>query len=111
MSDYLKTPGEMIVNFIEVILKNDLWGAQILNVNFPESNTSVFEFSKLTLRQQDAYDRSYKPSNNFFEYVGDRIIDTSSDNTDVAVLSRGKISVTPCIFDLTNHTLIPSLNN
>ena len=86
-NDYLITPGQMVANFIDVILNNDLWGAQILNVNFPGNNTTEFQFSKLTLNQQDAYDRSYKPTSNFFD-MGDRMVDSSGDNTDVAVLSR-----------------------
>lgn len=98
ISIYLKHPGETAVNIINLALKRNFWGAQILNINLPEQATDKILVTK--------------PLPNILEYFPYVIMDESSHTFryplslhenprrdvmyDTGAILGGYISVTPC---------------
>ena len=109
ISGFLDVPGKMAEHIFKKALEEDMWGAQILNINFPSEHTLKYKFTKLTQLHQDAYDRSWKPEDNMFYYKGRRVASDPDENTDSKVLSEGSITITPCKFDFTDYDILKRL--
>jgi 5'-nucleotidase len=108
----LDYPGKALLLTFNKIVENNYFGAKILNVNFPSIKTTKMKLTKLTPKQQDTFDISWKPTDNNFSYVGGRNLSVKLDDSyDNAALSKGIISITPCIHDLTDFAAIETQGN
>ena len=110
INKYLEVPGKMAERMINETIENDLWGAEILNINFPSVHTKEYRFTRLTKFHQDAFDRSWKPKDNMYYYKGGKSNDHKDQHSDTNAITEGVVSITPCRFDLTDAALFDSLN-
>lgn len=112
IDDLMEYPGKAILITINKIIDNNYFGARIVNVNMPATSTQEMKLTKLAPTHQDAYDRSWKPTDNNFYYEGGREKHSKlTDDYDSVALSKGIISITPCIHDLTDFAAIETQGN
>lgn len=109
LESVLSTPGLMVEYILTTALENNLWDAPILNISLPSNNTKEYVFVPLAKYEQDAYDMSWKPTDNTFKYIGGMQRNIVDKDTDIAVLLDGKIAITPTRYELTDRELIKKL--
>lgn len=105
-------PGKAVLTAINKLIEHNYFNAKILNVNIPSRSTEKMKLTKLTPKHQDAYDRSWKPTDNNFYYEGGREEHaTLTEDYDSIALAKGMISITPCVHDLTDFAAIETQSN
>lgn len=104
LEEYLAYPGETALAVIQLALANNLWGAPLLNVNFPEKKPRSIVFT----RPLSNLNTFFQPveldeKKHTFTYPGGIIEHTQTDPTiDVFALQNGHVSITPCRADFLN---------
>lgn len=88
----------------------------LLNVNIPhipEQEIKGVTIAKLGIRQYDnAFDHRKDPRGKSYYWLGGQLATVeNADNSDVAAIERGEVTVTPIHFDLTNYPLMSELEN
>lgn len=83
----------------------------LLNVNVPalaEEQVAGVEITRLgVIEYENTFERRQDPRGRIYYWMGGSIVDAANeDGTDVAALKKGKISVTPIHFDLTNYAIM-----
>ena len=86
----------------------------LLNVNvpaLPESELKETAITKLGVRcYENTFERRLDPRGRHYYWMSGKLAESDNDpDTDVMAVREGKISVTPVHFDLTNYSLIHSL--
>ncbi|MGE5612074.1 MAG: 5'/3'-nucleotidase SurE [Bacillota bacterium] len=101
---------------INLILSGGLRGGQIVSVNIPpfnadESPRGIKVVRQCTRSWVDTYDRRQDPrGNDYYWNTSVFTLSNTDDDTDVAALRDGYITVTPLQFDLTNYGLMREWN-
>lgn len=115
LDEYLEYPGNVAKQIIDLVLKNELWGSKLMNINFPYKATTELRVTKLLEDVRMIYDYSEKVSGDqdHFSFEGaDRVFKKDIDPVyDVRALTDGVISLTPCQVDLVNNTLYQKLQS
>ena len=99
---YIEYPGTEVNKVIELIIKNDFWGCDLLNVNFPEKRvkeTNTVKFVKPLPCLKDFYDYEHMldKENHRFKYPKDfQKRAHSSLECDGGAVRAGYITITPC---------------
>lgn len=103
LSEYIVYPGKAISSLLDLILENELWGANFINVNLPQKMTTKVKITTLAANAKEIYDYNFDPfSTNdlgirHFTYKGQRIYNPDMDpNTDAMAITKQYISVNPC---------------
>lgn len=109
-----KPAAQFICTLIEKLQQRLLANAMLLNVNVPSlpaHKISGVEITKLGVRQyENVFEERKDPRGRSYFWMGGTIGNAPNDqDSDIAVVAKGKISVTPLHFDLTNYALIDSL--
>ncbi len=110
-------PSKHIVRkLLEQFTNHPLKPSTCLNINIPK--LGVAEIAGIRVcRQAKAYwredfDKRTDPSGKEYYWLSGKFIDQDSgDDTDIAALRNGYVSVVPVQFDLTSHEMIETLNN
>ncbi len=107
-------PGKIAAQVVELAVKNNFWGADLLNVNLPLKPTRTMVFTRPTTKISDVFDytgywrdRDQGQVKQHYSYAqGGRVynLDLSSEY-DVKAVSDGYISIAPCKFDILNETI------
>ncbi len=101
VEDYIDYPGSSAKFIFNEILKNDFFGKQIVNVNFPKNKT--FEYKKTTLLQRltKFYKYPVIVGENTYSYeeevYANDVVMLQDQSIDAAALTAGFISVTPVV--------------
>ncbi len=103
LEEYFEYPGKALTQLLELSIENRLWGAQMLNINFPHSPTNTVKVTKLMQNVRKIYqsDQKVTGKEGHYMYKGRRIFSTTADPMyDVRALSDGHISISPCTIDM-----------
>lgn len=95
---FKKFPGEMILRTLDYVLSNELWDAEILNINFPTTDSKKYKFTKLLTHLERYYKYPIKLNyeDGRFEYNRDLDIEETDKDFDAIAVDNGFISITPC---------------
>lgn len=98
-----------ISSIAKTVLRNELPYGTLLNVNIPNSNEQEIKGIKVCrqakARWKEDFNKRTDPfGRNYYWMTGDFVNMDEGDDTDVAALAAGYISVVPTMFDLTDHT-------
>ncbi|HSU69419.1 MAG TPA: 5'/3'-nucleotidase SurE [Tepidisphaeraceae bacterium] len=109
--DYARTAG-LAMKVIRQILEGGLKGGQVVSVNIPplragEPPTGVKVVRQCTAAWNDTYDERIDPRGRPY-YWNNTIfrLGATEEDTDVAALREGYITVTPLQFDLTHYPML-----
>lgn len=95
---FKKFPGEMILRTLDYVLSNELWDAEILNINFPTTDSEKYKFTKLLTHLERYYiypiDLDYDQGK--FVYPGGLNVRETDNDFDAIATDQGYISITPC---------------
>lgn len=96
---YESYPLQPLTSLLKNILTHDLWGAALVNVNFPEKSTSRARFTKPldSLQKFYTYPIKMDAETHHFSYLSQPIPSSTDHNSDeeVGALMRNIISITP----------------
>lgn len=111
--DY-RPAARFIGKLIFAMQKYQLPPNTLLNVNVPdlaEDSIDGYVITKLGVRKyENVFEKRQDPRGKTYYWMGGTIADSENDeDSDVAVVKKGKISITPIHFDLTNYELIKNL--
>jgi len=86
----------------------------LLNVNVPalsEADITGVAITKLGFRQyENTFERREDPRGRSYYWMGGQLVeDDTAEDSDVNAVKEGKIAVTPIHFDLTNYSLLHTL--
>ena len=99
LDSYIQYPLQPLSNLLKKILSNDLWGADIVNVNFPEQSTHSARSTKSVGNLQTFYNYPVvkrEPSGHYIYSVG--VVPSSpkhEKDEEVGALMDNIISITP----------------
>jgi 5'-nucleotidase len=114
ISSYFKYPGDVLRPLISLILREDLWGAPLLNINLPQQASNTIRFTKILkdITRYFTYPITVDPATHHFSYDRKPInILEKNLRYDVAAMAQGHISITPCAFDMTHFSTFARLEN
>ena len=103
-----------IQRIVRSVLKNKLPPGVLLNVNIPNLPTDEIKGVAITRQAESRWQESFverlDPMNKPYYWIAGEFVDLDNgDDTDLAALRRGFISITPIRPDLTAHDLIGEL--
>ena len=108
LDEYLKYPGELICPLLDQIEKEKYWGANLLNINFPNDSTHEVLITQGIANVRAVYDYSagaYNPEGGHFSYSNTRLYNPDlSDELDATAMTKGIISITPFMYDILDRT-------
>ena len=98
LSSYFDYPGDVVNKLIREAIKNDFWGAMILNVNLPSKKTTTVHFAKPL---EDIYGYWVPPVLDMvtrqFSYPKKNHAKLKKEPIwDTAIIEKGNISISPC---------------
>jgi len=95
---YHTYPGQEAYKIIQEAIKEDLWGAEILNINFPAQPTAEVIFTDCMETMYGLWATSvlYADAHTYTAPVRTFTKGMAPFGTDVWALEKGKISITPC---------------
>lgn len=98
ISKFLDYPGKVAHGVIEKTMSHALWGADIVNINLPQRPTKIVEVVKPLKNIYRLWPpmKVNKTTGSYSYGVRNRTSHLGSKDTDVQVLSRGHISMSPC---------------
>lgn len=111
---YLDYPGEVISKTLKCCFEQHLWGAKLLNINFPRVPAFAIRF----VRFEQSLDNCYPPvaihedSRTFsypFSHPLAELRKKKNPSLDVNALSQGYITITPQMIDWTEEELYSKL--
>ena len=111
IENFLDYPGKHARDIIDYILKNDFWGAEMINVNFPKSANGQMKFCKPFHKNYDFYSSKINLGDDGkFKYgrIADKTLDYSNDY-DAIALRDGFITLTPFKRDNANDAILGKL--
>lgn len=97
-SSFLKYPGKAAYTVLKDAISNTCWGADIININLPQQQTTIIEFVKPL---KDIYAlwpaiQLNKTTKTYSYGKRERSSHLGAKDTDVQALARGHIAVSPC---------------
>lgn len=104
-----------IQHVVKSVLANNLPDGVLLNVNIPDLPADEIKGIKVTRQAESRWQESFveriDPMNKPYYWIAGEFVDLDNkDDTDLAALKSGYVSVTPVRPDLTAHDLIEGLN-
>jgi 5'-nucleotidase len=105
-------PAQFARVAIERVLKQGLTGGQVANINLPplrpdESPTGIKVCRQCCRPWPDQYDRRKSPSGRDYYWMSTEYkLGDADEDTDVAALRQGFVTVTPLQFDLTENAML-----
>jgi len=101
LESYLKYPGETAFDVLDLCLQHELWGANLLNINFPEKPTTEVVFARPLANINNFFmPVELDQKTMTFSYPGGVLEPEQTDlQIDVHALQSGKITITPCRAD------------
>ncbi|MDH5533014.1 MAG: hypothetical protein OEX81_01135 [Candidatus Pacebacteria bacterium] len=98
---YIEHPGENAKKIIEMTLKNNLWGSDLININIPLTKGSKVSFTKPIANVEEFYAPiQLEQTPRTFHYPCEMMdIVNTVPGTDLHALQKGEISVSPCRTD------------
>ncbi|MFZ2025520.1 MAG: 5'/3'-nucleotidase SurE [Microgenomates group bacterium] len=95
---FIKHPGMSAKNILDEAFRTKCWGASIANINIPAHHTTIVEFAKpLEIMRGLWPPMELNKKTGMFSYVsGDHMLTMGDADTDVQVIQRGHIAVSPC---------------
>ena len=118
IDDFLNYPGRKALELLYALIGKNLFGAQMININFPREKTDVVKLTQATQYITDVFnlgDDEVVPPNGekpgSFQYTGERKMQKLAGSSDLAAINNGFISITPYQADLTDKTLLAQLQN
>jgi len=99
ISPYLEYPGRTMARLIDLAIKKNLWGADILNVNFPAKTSKTIKFTVPLPDLSEYYSYPLTVDTKHHRYTYPRIYSRRMNKDwryDSGAVLRGYISVTPC---------------
>jgi len=106
--------ANFMLRMLRVICEYNLPNDTLLNINVPgrkRSEIGGVSITKLGLRHyHNTFQKRVDPRGRSYYWLAGTLVDTSEEeDTDIAAIKRGCISVTPIQFDLTNYQLLEML--
>lgn len=107
--------AEYIYKIIPHLFQQALSPHTLLNINIPGAREEIAgtAFTRLGIRQyHNAFEKRICPRGRSYYWMAGEAVDIINDgekDTDVAVIKKGYISITPLQFDLTNHKQLDEL--
>jgi len=107
----LEYPGKAFFKIFNLALKNDLWGARLLNVNFPYEPTRKIRFTKPCPYVADFYNCKVQIDRKAKNYIlPPGIVDKKlNPSFDAGALLRGEISISPCATNFSDENIYRKL--
>jgi 5'-nucleotidase len=98
---YIKHPGENAKKVISMALENNLWQADLLNINIPLKKAKKVSFTKPIANVEEFYTPiKLEQAPQTFHYPCEMMdIVNTIPGTDLHALQKGKISISPCRTD------------
>lgn len=98
LSPYFTYPGETTDHIIRKVMDKKLWGADIVNINFPKKQTTVAEFAQPLsgIHGLWSYIQLDKKTGLFSYGKRDYNKKLGGHDTDVQIIARNHIAITPC---------------
>ncbi|MFH0749920.1 MAG: 5'/3'-nucleotidase SurE [Candidatus Gottesmanbacteria bacterium] len=95
---FINHPGRSAKVALTEAFRTNCWGAAIVNINIPAKETKVFEFARPLEVMQGLWPPiELNKNTGMFSYKsGDHVLTMGSNDTDVQVVRRGHIAITPC---------------
>ena len=111
IKSYLDHPGKTASKIVSLILKNNLWGSQFVNVNFPADKTKKIVFTRplSNITKFYKYPVTIDNKTGTFIYPQDIVKKKADLQTDAGAIQRGYISVTPCKIDMVDDRVFNRL--
>ncbi len=97
---------------VKVVLEKGLPEETLLNVNIPVTKCGEkppgIKVTRLGKRRyENIFEKRTDPRGKTYYWMGGEVYDIQEDpDTDIAVTKKGEVSVTPLLFDVTNHRVI-----
>lgn len=103
---YVEYPGKIAISLIHLCMNQDLWGARMLNINFPKKPTREVLFTNLLTDHRRYYKYPGNLSGGIFSYSKSysNTLETST-KLDVGALNKGYVSITPCKVSLNDTSI------
>ena len=108
-----KTAAKITRRVLEtMILPQQLQAGMLLNLNIPalpEAEIKGIAVTKLGVRQYtNTFERRLDPRGRIYYWMGGEVLNVSNDeDSDIASVARGCVSITPICLDMTDHNLLP----
>jgi 5'-nucleotidase len=111
---HYETAAEFMAQLIKVLPEANLPPHCLLNVNVPNckpKDLAGLAVTELGLRYYtDHYEKRLDPRGNVYYWLAGELSEqTESPTSDAHAIKQGFVSITPLKFNLTNHSLIPQL--
>lgn len=95
---FIEHPGKDANTLLQTVLKNNCWGVSLLNINIPKKPAGRMEFATPL---QDVHGfwpplQLDKTTKQFSYKWGDHTLQMGEAGSEVQVLKRGNIAITPC---------------
>jgi 5'-nucleotidase len=115
LTSYQDYPGKILKPLFKKIFAENMWGAPILNINFPEKPSHKIRFTKILkdLTKVFTHPIIVDRQTHRYSYLVKKILDLKEDNLryDAGAIKHGYISITPCVFDMTHFTIFEKLEH
>jgi len=98
--------------FIKIVLEKGLPEETLLNVNIPVVKPGqaapMVKITRLGKRRyENIFEKRLDPRGKVYYWMGGEVLDIHAEpDTDIATVKNGQISITPLLFDVTNHQFI-----
>lgn len=110
--DLIIYPGKIIEQIIILSQANNLWGSDILNINFPNQPSSKVVFTKSATCIRECYDYTLPIDKKFFHFaLGPVSVHQNKKGTDVRAIQDGHISITPCQSSFVDHSILQKMQD
>lgn len=97
LKDFLEHPGKNAHQVIDLSIKNDFWGADLLNINLPRVKSGTIKFTRFLPDIKEFYQYPVNFKGDRFTYPPGEMFDKNNDPiNDGIAIRQGYISVTPC---------------
>jgi 5'-nucleotidase len=108
IEDFLPYPGRAVLPLLNLVQKENFWGAELININFPNSQSNKVMITQQTLDSTKVYKHPHMTADQkkggHYNYISTLIENTGlSEEYDIAAVKAGWISITPCKLDFTDR--------
>lgn len=108
IAEYLPYPGAAVLPLLQLFEQEKYWGAQLLNVNFPNTTTTKVKLVQLTFDSTKVYKHremtGADKQGGQYLYASELVKNPGlSPENDIMALQAGWITVSPCQIDLTDR--------
>lgn len=106
LDDYLKYPGQAVIDVMDYLKRENFFSSTLINVNFPQEKSTKIRLSKVYKGIKEIWKYDYEKfdkNDNHFSYGALRVVNPIIDDIyDAKAIADGFISVSPCDIDFTD---------